>query len=77
MDNILEFNQYIKSDKILYIIYADLGFLIKKEMDVQIIQKILEQQKWKTIFLADMLYQNFGHLIMYKTKILYIAEKIV
>ena len=64
MDNISEFNQYIKSDKILYIIYADLGFLIKKEMDVQIIQKILEQQKWKTIFLADMLYQNFGHLIM-------------
>ena len=29
-DNILKFNQYIKSDKMQYIIYADIGFLIKK-----------------------------------------------
>ena len=27
-DNILEFNQYIKSDKMLYIIYADIESLI-------------------------------------------------
>ena len=29
-DNILEFNQYIRSDKMPYIIYADIGSLIKK-----------------------------------------------
>ena len=29
-NKILKFNQYIKSDKMLYIIYADLEFLIKK-----------------------------------------------
>ena len=29
-DNILEFNQYMKSDKMLYIIYADIASLIKK-----------------------------------------------
>ena len=29
-DNILEFNQYVKSDKMPYIIYADIASLIKK-----------------------------------------------
>ena len=29
-DNILEFNQFMKSDKMLYIIYADIESLIKK-----------------------------------------------
>ena len=29
-DNILEFNQYVQSDKIPYIIYADFESLIKK-----------------------------------------------
>ena len=29
-DNILRFNQYMKSDKMPYIIYADLESLIKK-----------------------------------------------
>ena len=29
-DNILQFNQYMKSDKMAYIIYADLESLIKK-----------------------------------------------
>ena len=29
-DIVLEFNQYMKSDKISYIIYADIEFLIKK-----------------------------------------------
>ena len=29
-DNILVFNQYMKSDKMPYIIYADIEFLIKK-----------------------------------------------
>ena len=29
-DNILELNQYMKSDKMLYIIYADIESLLKK-----------------------------------------------
>ena len=29
-DNILEFNQYMKSDKMPYIIYADIESLIRK-----------------------------------------------
>ena len=32
-NNILEFNQYIKSNKMPYIIYADIGFLIFKKID--------------------------------------------
>ena len=48
-DNKLEFNQYIKLDKMPYIIYADIKALIKKQMDVQIIQKILQQQKQVSI----------------------------
>ena len=36
-DNILEFNHYIKSDKMLYITNADIESLIRKLMDVQII----------------------------------------
>ena len=40
-DDILEFNQYMKSDKMPYIIYADIEFLIRK-IDAQIIQKNLQ-----------------------------------
>ena len=43
-NNILEFNQYMKSDKMRYIIYAAIESLIKKYMDVQIIQKNLQQK---------------------------------
>ena len=32
-DNILEFNQYMNSDKMPYIIYVDVGSLIKKKID--------------------------------------------
>ena len=39
---ILEFNQYMKSDKVPYIIYAYIESLIIK-MDVQVIQRNLEQ----------------------------------
>ena len=53
-DNILEFNQYMKLDKMPYIIYVDMESLIKKKkMDVKIIQKILQQQKQVSIFLAN------------------------
>ena len=40
-DNNLEFNQYIKSGNISYIIYADIESLIKKQINVQTIQKNL------------------------------------
>ena len=43
---VLEFNQNIKSDRTLYIIYTDIESLIKKQMDVQTTQKILNQNKW-------------------------------
>ena len=43
-NNILGFNQYTKSDKMPYIVYADIESLIKKkEMDVQTIRKIRRQ----------------------------------
>ena len=51
-DNISEFNQYMKSDKMVYIIYADIDSFIKTYMDVQIIQQILQQQKQVTLLLA-------------------------
>ena len=51
-DNILEFNQYMKSGKMSYTVYADIESLIKK-MDVQTIQKILQLQKSVSIFLVD------------------------
>ena len=35
----------MKSDKMAHIIYADMKSLIKKWIDVQIIQKILQEQK--------------------------------
>ena len=43
-DNILEFNQNMKSDKMPYIIYTDIESLIKKQMDVQIIQKFFNNK---------------------------------
>ena len=53
-DKILGFDQYMKSDKMPYIVYADVESLIKKnQMDVQIIQKNLPQQKLDWIFLED------------------------
>ena len=42
-DKILEFKQYVKSDKMPYIIYADRESLIRKYIDVQIIQKSIQQ----------------------------------
>ena len=74
-DNILEFNQYMKSDKMSYIIYADTESLIKKQMEVQIIQKILQQQKLESIFLIDIFnvnYMAFDNI--YKKHTLYRGE---
>ena len=43
-DNILEFNQDKKLDTVLYIIYADIEFSIKKRMEVLTFQKNLQFQ---------------------------------
>ena len=76
-DNMLEFNQYMRSDKIIYIIYAESESLIKKQMDLHIIEKILQQQKLESTFLVDIQSQQFGHLIPQTANILHIAKKIV
>ena len=47
---ILEFNQYQKSEKATFIIYADLECLIEKIDGVKIILKIHSQQKQANIF---------------------------
>ena len=43
-DNILEFNQYVKWNKMPCIIYADIESITKK-IDLQTIQKSFKQQK--------------------------------
>ena len=68
----------MKSDKMPYIIYTDIESLIKKKQtDLPIVQKILQQQKLGSILLVDIQCQQFWYLITQKTKILYIVEKIV
>ena len=67
----------MKSHKMPYIIYADIETLIKKQMDMQIIQKILQQQKFDSIFVVDIQCQLYGLLIIQKTSIPYIVGKIV
>ena len=42
--NILKFNQYMKSDKMSYIIYADFKSLIEKIHGCEAIWKNLQQQ---------------------------------
>ena len=60
-DNILKFNQYMKSDKMPYITYADVESLIKKiGVCANNSDKILQQQKYVSIFFADIQYRNLG-----------------
>ena len=66
-DSILEFNQHMKSDKIWYIIYANIESLIKK---IDGCANNLEKTCGYSI-------QKFGHLIISKTNIFYIVGKIV
>ena len=44
-DTLIFFNQYQKSDKTTFIVYADLEYIIEKIMDVKIILKIHPQQE--------------------------------
>ena len=46
-------------------------------MDVQIIQKLPQQEKWVSIFFVDVQCQQFEDSITLKTNILYIVETIV
>ena len=62
----------MKSDKMPYIIYDDMESL-KKQMDVQIIQKTFQQKKQVSVFLPDIQCQQFGYLITQNKSILYIT----
>ena len=59
----------MNSNKIPYIIYADIESLTRKIDGCENIQKILQQQKQASTFLADIQYQQFGDLIIWKTNI--------
>ena len=59
----------MKSDEMPCIIYAHLESLIKKiSLDAKLIHIIPQQQKQVSIFLVDIQYQQFGNLIIQKTK---------
>ena len=51
-----------------------LNLYLKKQMDVQKIQQVLQQQKQASIFLADIQCQLYGYLIILKTSIFYTVE---
>ena len=64
-EKILEFNQYMKSDKMQFIIYSDIESLIKKKRWMckqfnSVTTKLRE-------FLANTQFQQFRHLITQKT----------
>ena len=59
---ILEFNQYQKSDKAPFIIYADLECIIQKTDGCKIILKIHPQQKEANIFLQVLQCLQYLHL---------------
>ena len=76
-DNILEFNQYMKSDKMSYTIYADIESLIRKINRCANNPETSSTKNQVRIFLVDIQCQQFGDLIIQKTSILYIWEKII
>ena len=49
----------------------------ENKMDVQIIQKFLQQKKLESVRLVDIQCQKFRNLITKKTNIIYIMEKTV
>ena len=60
-DNISQFNQYMKSDKILYIIYADLESLIKKNRRMcEQSKKIFNNKNWKKYSLRIFNFKDLG-----------------
>ena len=61
-NNITEINQHMYSDKMLYIIYADIESLIKKIHDCKINSEHFSKER--NIFLADIQWQLFGQLMI-------------
>ena len=60
-DNISQFNQYMKSDKILYIIYADLESLIKKNRRMcEQSKKSFNNKNWKKYSLRIFNFKDLG-----------------
>ena len=68
-DIILKFNQYLKSVKMPYIIYADIKPLIKKNGSANNPENS-SAQKEVSIFFVDIQFQQFWHMIIWKTTIL-------
>ena len=62
--NILEFNQYQKSDKTPSINYADLEFLIKKVDGSKNNPEKLSKIKVGGFFLTDAQFLQYGHLMV-------------
>ena len=66
----------MNSDKMPQINSAETESLIKKQMDVQIIQEILQEQKLESVFLVDIQCQLYGLLIKQKTSIFLLWGKL-
>ena len=60
-DNILEFNENMKSDKMSYIIYAEIESLIKKIDVCTNNPKNLSTKKQVSIFFVDIQFSQFGY----------------
>ena len=83
-DNIIEFNQYIKPDKMPYIIYADIECLTEKidgcannPKHFCKDEKFFAVKRIMSILLANIQCQLYVLLIIWKTSIFYIVGKIV
>ena len=63
-DNILKFNQYMKSDKMPDIIYTDIESLIKKIDGCAHNQKIKMKQKLEDLLIVDIQCQLYELLII-------------
>ena len=71
---ILEFNQYWKHDEVPYIIYAGLGFLIKKVDGCK--NNRYESQKWVSNFSAYIQCLQPRHLMVLKIIMMYTEVKV-
>ena len=76
-NKILEFNQYMKSDKMLYILYAHIEFLIRKIDGCTNNPEKSSTTKIGEHIFCGCLMSTIWDLIIKKTSILYIVEKIV
>ena len=73
---ILEFNQYCKSDKPTFIVYADLESLILKINDAKIILKNYLRQTRADIFRQVSQCLQYYYLKAYKISMMYTEVKI-